>query len=141
MPPAAAGRIHGDDFNFAELIAGDAQGYPTRCSVFDAIAPAAAAALAALVAVTAPDSTPSSAPPSRYRGTSSARRRGSTSRVSCSWRGSTGGRSISGWSADSRGSSFCITSSCSSSPTRLASVNLTLHARGCARCLLHGIDA
>jgi hypothetical protein len=38
----------GDDFNFAELIAGDAQGYShALLGIFDAIAPAASAALAA----------------------------------------------------------------------------------------------
>jgi hypothetical protein len=39
----------GDDFNYAELIAGDAQGHShALLGIFDAIAPAAAAALAAL---------------------------------------------------------------------------------------------
>jgi hypothetical protein len=39
----------GDDFNYAELIAGDAQGYSDALlGIFDAIAPAAAAALGAL---------------------------------------------------------------------------------------------
>ena len=39
----------GDDFNYAELIAGDAQGYShALLGIFDAIAPAASAALAAL---------------------------------------------------------------------------------------------
>jgi len=39
----------GDDFNFAELIAGDAQGYSDALlGIFDAIAPAASAALSAL---------------------------------------------------------------------------------------------
>ncbi len=39
----------GDDFNYAELIAGDAQGYShALLGIFDAIAPAAAASLAAL---------------------------------------------------------------------------------------------
>jgi len=39
----------GDDFNFAELIAGDETGYSDALlGIFDAIAPAAAAALAAL---------------------------------------------------------------------------------------------
>jgi hypothetical protein len=41
----------GDDFNFAELIAGDDQGYSDALlGIFDPIAPAAAAALAALAA-------------------------------------------------------------------------------------------
>src|SRR5690606_32144257 len=39
----------GDDFNFAELIAGDAQGHSDALlGIFDAIAPAASAALSAL---------------------------------------------------------------------------------------------
>jgi hypothetical protein len=39
----------GDDFNFAELIEGDAQGYSDALlGIFDAIAPAASGALAAL---------------------------------------------------------------------------------------------
>jgi hypothetical protein len=39
----------GDDFNYAELIAGDAQGYShALLGIFDAIAPAASASLAAL---------------------------------------------------------------------------------------------
>jgi len=39
----------GDDFNYAELIAGDTQGYSDALlGIFDAIAPAAAAALVAL---------------------------------------------------------------------------------------------
>src|SRR5690606_39221816 len=39
----------GDDFNYAELIAGDAQGYSDALlGIFDAIAPAASAALVAL---------------------------------------------------------------------------------------------
>ena len=39
----------GDDFNYAELIAGDEQGYSDALlGIFDAIAPAASAALAAL---------------------------------------------------------------------------------------------
>jgi hypothetical protein len=41
----------GDDFNYAELIAGDAQGYSDALlGIFDAIAPAASAALFALAA-------------------------------------------------------------------------------------------
>jgi hypothetical protein len=41
----------GDDFNYAELIAGDAHGYSDALlGIFDAIAPAAAAALSALAA-------------------------------------------------------------------------------------------
>ena len=41
----------GDDFNYAELIAGDKQGYShALLGIFDAIAPAASAALARLAA-------------------------------------------------------------------------------------------
>jgi hypothetical protein len=56
-PPPAAGRahVHGDDFNYAELIAGDGFGSePTHgksdalLGIFDAIAPAASAALGEL---------------------------------------------------------------------------------------------
>jgi uncharacterized protein DUF993 len=48
LPPGV--RMYtGDDFNYPELIAGDAQGYSDALlGIFDAIAPAAAAALAAL---------------------------------------------------------------------------------------------
>jgi hypothetical protein len=43
----------GDDFNYAELIAGDEQGHSDALlGIFDAIAPAASAALAALAAAT-----------------------------------------------------------------------------------------
>jgi len=49
---AAGVRMYtGDDFNYAELIAGDAQGYShALLGIFDAIAPAASAALAHLAA-------------------------------------------------------------------------------------------
>ena len=47
--PANVRMYTGDDFNYAELIAGDAQGYShALLGIFDSIAPAAAAALAAL---------------------------------------------------------------------------------------------
>jgi hypothetical protein len=47
--PAGVRLYTGDDFNYPELIAGDAHGYSDALlGVFDAIAPAAAAALAAL---------------------------------------------------------------------------------------------
>jgi hypothetical protein len=47
--PASAKMYTGDDFNYAELIAGDEQGYShALLGIFAAIAPAAAAALAAL---------------------------------------------------------------------------------------------
>ena len=47
--PAGVRMYTGDDFNFAELIGGDASGFSDALlGIFDAIAPAAAAALAAL---------------------------------------------------------------------------------------------
>jgi hypothetical protein len=47
--PKAVRMYTGDDFNYAELIAGDAQGHSDALlGIFDAIAPAASAALAAL---------------------------------------------------------------------------------------------
>ncbi len=47
--PANVRMYTGDDFDYAELIAGDAQGYShALLGIFDSIAPAAAAALAAL---------------------------------------------------------------------------------------------
>jgi hypothetical protein len=47
--PAGVRMYTGDDFNYAELIEGDGQGYSDALlGIFDAIAPAAAAALAAL---------------------------------------------------------------------------------------------
>ncbi|HEY8576721.1 MAG TPA: dihydrodipicolinate synthase family protein [Devosia sp.] len=48
LPPSVK-MYTGDDFNYAELIAGDAQGYShALLGIFDAIAPAASAGLAAL---------------------------------------------------------------------------------------------
>ncbi|MDP2780992.1 dihydrodipicolinate synthase family protein [Devosia sp.] len=47
--PASVKMYTGDDFNYAELIAGDSEGYShALLGIFDAIAPAASAALAAL---------------------------------------------------------------------------------------------
>jgi hypothetical protein len=49
--PAGVRMYTGDDFNYAELIAGDAQGHSDALlGIFDAIAPAASAALGALAA-------------------------------------------------------------------------------------------
>jgi Protein of unknown function (DUF993) len=49
--PASVKMYTGDDFNYAELIAGDAQGYShALLGIFDAIAPAASQALVALAA-------------------------------------------------------------------------------------------
>ena len=51
MLPAGVRMYTGDDFNFAELIEGDAQGYSDALlGIFDSIAPAASAALSALAA-------------------------------------------------------------------------------------------
>jgi hypothetical protein len=51
--PASVKMYTGDDFNYAELIAGDDQGYShALLGIFDAIAPAASAGLAALGAAT-----------------------------------------------------------------------------------------
>ena len=47
--PAGVRMYTGDDFNYAELIAGDAEGHSDALlGIFDAIAPAASASLAAL---------------------------------------------------------------------------------------------
>ena len=47
--PASVKMYTGDDFNYAELIAGDAKGYShALLGIFDAIAPAASQALSAL---------------------------------------------------------------------------------------------
>ena len=87
----------GDDFNYAELIAGDDQGYShALLGIFDAIAPAASAALVSLAAgKTRRRSTRCSRRPFRCRGTSSARRRASTRPAWCSWPISTATRTIS----------------------------------------------
>jgi hypothetical protein len=51
MLPRGVRMYTGDDFNFAELIEGDAQGYSDALlGIFDSIAPAASAALSALAA-------------------------------------------------------------------------------------------
>ena len=112
----------GDDFNYAELIAGDEQGYSDALlGIFDAIAPAAAAALARLAAATAPRSTTSWRRRCRCRATSSRRRRASTRPASCSWPISTAIRTISPWSAARRARARrCIWPSCSAWPTRPA---------------------
>ena len=111
----------GDDFNYAELIAGDEQGYSDALlGIFDAIAPAAAAALGALARGDEPDVPRHSARrPSRSRATSSGRRPASTRPASCSWPISTACRIISPWSAARRARARpCISRSSSASPTR-----------------------
>ena len=94
----------GDDFNYAELIAGDAHGHSDALlGIFDAIAPAAAAALGALHARRPRHaSTTSWRRPCRCRATSSRRRPGSTRPAWCSWPTSTACRTISPWSAGRR---------------------------------------
>lgn len=93
----------GDDFNYAELIAGDEQGYShALLGIFDAIAPAASAALAKLARTISTPSTRSWRRPSRYRAISSRRRRASTRLASCSSPISTASRTISRCSAASR---------------------------------------
>ena len=110
----------GDDFNYAELIAGDEQGFshallgismpsrrrrPTRCR---GSRPA-----------TKPASTTCWGRRCRCRATSSRRRRGSTRPASSSWPISTATRIISPWSAGRRARARrCIWPSCSGSPIR-----------------------
>ncbi len=94
----------GDDFNYAELIAGDDLGYSDALlGIFDAIAPAAAAALVALVERRWRDF------PRHSRADGAAvaaylpqRRPASTRPVWCSWPISTAIRIISPWSAARR---------------------------------------
>ncbi len=109
----------GDDFNYAELIAGDDQGFShALLGIFDAIAPAASYALSRLAAATRPVSTTCSGRRCRCRATSSGRRRGSTRPASCSWRISTATRIISPWSAARRARARrCIWPSCFGWPT------------------------
>ena len=114
--PAGVRMYTGDDFNYAELIAGDEQGYSDALlGIFDAIAPAASAGLArARRPATCKASTASWSQPFRCRVTSSRRRPASTKPASCSSPGSTACRIISSWSVGrrARGRS-CISPSCS----------------------------
>ena len=74
----------GDDFNFAELIAGDEQGYShALLGIFDAIAPAASAALAAHARGDMDEYWKIFEPAVGLRATCSRRRRASTRRESC----------------------------------------------------------
>ena len=80
--PAGVRMYTGDDFNYAELIAGDGEGHSDALlGIFDAIAPAASAALGALARGGRTSSSTSSRRRCRCRGTSSRRRRGSTRRA------------------------------------------------------------
>ena len=110
----------GDDFNYAELIAGDEQGYSDALlGIFDAIAPAAVGGARRVRARRHRSrSTTSWRRPCRCRATSSRRRRASTRPASCSWPISTACRTISPWSAARRARARrCISPSCSASPT------------------------
>ena len=78
----------GDDFNFAELIEGDAQGYSDALlGIFDSIAPAASQALSYLSENEKSEYHDVLAPTVRCRATSSRRRRASTRPAWCSWPG------------------------------------------------------
>ena len=113
----------GDDFNYAELIAGDDQGYSDALlGIFDAIAPAASGALSWRCRQTmARPSTTFSGRRCRCRGISSARRRASTRPAWCSWPISTAIRITSPWSAGRRARARrCISPRFSGSPMRRA---------------------
>ena len=110
----------GDDFNYAELIAGDAQGLQRRaarhlrCHRAGGIRRARGAGCRRPQAA----STRSWRRPCRCRATSSRRRRASTRPASCSWPTSTACRTISSWSAASRARARSRTwPSCSAWPT------------------------
>ena len=87
--PAGVRMYTGDDFNYAELIAGDGQGHSDALlGIFDAIAPAASGRpLGARGAATGRASSTSWSRRCRCRGTSSRRRPASTRPASCSWPG------------------------------------------------------
>jgi hypothetical protein len=103
LPPGV--RMYtGDDFNYAELIAGD--GFGTEAmhgqsdallGIFDAIAPAASAALGELAQGNVKNSTPSWAPPCRCRATSLPHPHVFTRPASSSWPGSMATRATSPW--------------------------------------------
>jgi hypothetical protein len=110
----------GDDFNYAELIAGDDQGFShALLGIFDAIAPAASYALSRLAAGDEAgfhDVLGPTVPLSRHI---FRRRRGSTRPASCSWPSSTAIRIISPWSAGRRARARrCIWPNCFGLPTR-----------------------
>ena len=128
----------GDDFNYAELIAGDDKGYSDALlGIFDVIAPAAAAALGALDARRdARPSTTSSRRPCRCRATSSRRRPASTRPAWCSWPISTACRIISPWSAARRARARpCISPNCSAwrTPPGCSPIRIVAAARMRAR--------
>ena len=135
----------GDDFNYAELIAGDGDGSrrssvtAMRCWASSTpIAPAASAALAALAAGDARRASTRSWPRRcRCRATSSRRRPGSTRPAWSSWPGSTATRTTSPWWAGSRARAPCrISPNCSGWPMPPACSSSRNSPRGgCAICL------
>jgi hypothetical protein len=144
--PAAVRMYTGDDFNYAELIAGDGERYShALLGIFDPIAPAASAALSAL-AEGRTGATRSWRRPCRCPATSSRRRPASTRPAWCSWPGSTATRTTSSWSAARKARArFCISPSCSGSPTPPACCAIPTWPRpACApswRCMASKADA
>jgi hypothetical protein len=101
----------GDDFNFPELIAGDAQVFPTRSLAFSTPSHRLRLLRSMRTAVATMTSIgKSSSRPSRCRGTSSKRRRASIRLVSFSWLTSAAISRISLWSVDSRALARCCIS-------------------------------
>ena len=110
----------GDDFNYAELIAGDDEGLFRRAARHFRRdrAGGIGGARRADAAASAARSTTSSRRRCRCRATSSRRRPASTRPAWCSWPISTACRTISPWSAARRARARpCISPSCSASPT------------------------
>ena len=122
-PPEDVRMYTGDDFNYAELIAGDEHGYSRRAArhLRRDRAGGSRGAGGAGAAATSRSSTRSWRRRCRCRATSSGRRRASTRRAWSSWPSSTAIRTISPWSAARRARARCCTSpSCSGWPTRPA---------------------
>ncbi len=110
----------GDDFNYAELIAGDDKVFRTRCSASSMPSrPRHPTRCRGLRPATRPVSTTCWGRRCRCHVTSSRRRRGSTRPASCSWPISTAIRIISRWSAGRRARARrCISPNCSGWRTR-----------------------
>jgi hypothetical protein len=111
----------GDDFNYAELIAGDDQGFSHRCSAFSTPSRRRRPTRChSFRPATRPASTTCSGRRCRCRATSSRRRQGSTRPALCSWPISTAIRIISPWWAGRRARVRpCIWPNYSGWPTRL----------------------